>query len=561
MRKYKHLIFQSIFATILLSLSACTVDVDWENQLNNIKLDQSLVLPIGETEITLNDLLSKKDTIEFLDYNSGNDIYFTATHDIDWDFKAVSVLGNVNFVGDSIFLQGLPIDGNGDIQVPITLNIPLGINSDVSRQRIDSSYINSAILNMRVSVENIAINPSDVKLSFDFPKDRLKFQSTNINKIDYTPHHFNTNEEKPISVFKFFLPNAASTIPVNCLAKIHIGTTPINSFSKIKIETKFKSMSHAYSYGYFPVDPTYINQLLGYIQLLDFSKIINMIDKFGSFKIAEPQINFEVKNFMGIRLKMEIKDFSAYKKDSPSFDTIHAQFNGSRQKLELIAPLAKIGELPSITKFTMNQESDNGDIDQFFNKGQLPDHFSFNVGVTNARSEIETRLQPDFMTNRHRINVKMNLRFPLKFNAGSWVNINDTIENVKLDSLLIIDYIQKAVLVLKVTNKMPIGCKINATFLDYKNDELPISAIKPTYIKPPLIDSNGAVIQDQNFESSYLYLSFDHDEIENVQKIKKIALNIRMDKEDENPINFQKNSAVKVNFGVFIQGNVNLGTK
>lgn len=549
----------TLLITIFI-LSACTVDVDWESKLNNIKLDQSLVVPIGETEITINDLLNKADTVEFLDYNAGNDIYFSITDSVDWDFQPVTVLGNVDYIQQSIPVQGFPIDNNGFMEIPATLQIPLGINNDLTKQRIDSSYINSAIMNMRVSAENLNINPSDVQISMNFPTNRLHFQYGTVNKIDYSPQHFNTEEEKSISAFKFFLPNVATTIPVNCIIKLHVGNTVINSQSKITFETKFKSMNHAYSYGYFPPDPTFINLIMGYVQQLDISKLIDIIDKFGSFRIAEPVINFEVKNYMGVKLKMDFVNLLAYKKNDPTFDTIYAQFNGSRERTELISPLPQIGSLPSVTKFVMSHEAENGDIDQFFNKAKLPDHFRFKININNARTESETRTNPDFITNRHRINVKFNLRFPLKFNAGSWVNIKDTIDNIKLDSLFSSDKIQKAVLVLRITNKLPIGCKIDATFLDEKNKALPITLITSTNIKAPLLDQNGSVIQDQIFEPSYFYVSFDNSQIASIRKIKRIAINVRMDKEDDNPINFQKNSGLKVNFGAFIQGNYNLGT-
>lgn len=545
---------------IITAFSSCTTDIDWQTKLNNLKLDQSLVLPLGETEITINDLLSKTDSVDFLDYNSGNDIYFTVTDSADWDFQAVTVLGEVDYIKESIPLINLPVDNNGYITVPISLLIPLGINSDLSKQRIDSSYINSAILNMRISTEDITLNPSDIQISMDFPTDKLDFQYGSTNKVDYFPQQFGVEEEKSLSAFKFFTTNAATSIPVNCTVKIHVRNAAITALSKISFETKFKSMSHAYSYGYFPPDPTFINKIMGFIQQLDISKIIDIIDRFGSFKIAEPQINFDVTNYMGVKLKMDFNNLLAFKKNDPTFDTIYAQFNGSRHKTQIIEPMADLNSTPAVTSFIMNHEADNGDIDQFFNKEKLPDHFRFNVDVSNARSESETRIKPDFITNRHRIQVKMNLRFPLKFNTGSWVELKDTIENIQLDSLLKGDNIQKAVLVFKITNKLPIGCKINTSILDASGNVLPISFVSNTNIKAPLIDNNGTVIKDQTFESALMYLSFDNTQIAIIKKIKKIAINIRLDKEDDNPINFQKNSGLKVNFGIFIQGNYNLNS-
>ena len=53
---------------------ACTTEVDWENLGDNLKIDQSLVLPLGEATLTLEDILNQLDSVDFIN-SEGSDIF------------------------------------------------------------------------------------------------------------------------------------------------------------------------------------------------------------------------------------------------------------------------------------------------------------------------------------------------------------------------------------------------------------------------------------------------------------------------------------------------------
>jgi len=53
MRKLPY--FRNLIAFLFASalIVSCTTDVDWETKINNLKFDQTIVLPIGDAKITL----------------------------------------------------------------------------------------------------------------------------------------------------------------------------------------------------------------------------------------------------------------------------------------------------------------------------------------------------------------------------------------------------------------------------------------------------------------------------------------------------------------------------
>ena len=53
-----------VIATIIVTLvlASCTTVIDWDNQIDTLINGQSYVIPIGESTITLNDILQQFDT-------------------------------------------------------------------------------------------------------------------------------------------------------------------------------------------------------------------------------------------------------------------------------------------------------------------------------------------------------------------------------------------------------------------------------------------------------------------------------------------------------------------
>lgn len=550
---YPKLLFVCCYISLLLS--ACTTEVDWESEMENYNLDQAIIIPIGHTDLTAHEILQQIDSIDFLDLSNGNNIYFSLNDSSTIEFEPINSLGSVNTLISTFPLSGKPIT-NGYVEGSFQTNMYLGINTDPSAQRIDSAYIKQSILGIGITIQGITISPSDINISISFPDNSIKFDNTSITKINFTPQKLGTEEQLLLNAFKYYTLNGKKYIPVKFDFKVRIGNSTIPSPSNIILATRFKSMQHRVIFGYFSPSESLTNSTLKGIRTFNISEIVNEIGQYGIFKFAEPEVKFEITNYMGLKLNLHFNKVIAYRNDDPTFDSIYANFNGSISKTETILGIEKYGDPSIISTIKLNHEKENGQLHLFFEKTKLPTDFKFHLGVSNARTSSESFQKSDFITDIQKIKLKKTLRVPLKLNNGSYFNFNDTIKDLDLDSLLEHDDIQQAQLAFKITNKLPINCRVNATFLDQNNQQLPLDLLSSNELKAPAVDNTGTVIPDQKFESSTMYLKILKSQIEDLKKVKKIAISVFLNTIENRPMNFQKNDAINIKLGLFIQGNV-----
>lgn len=548
------------FLAVSFAIASCTTTVDWDKELESIRLNQALIIPAGQTEITFGDVLNHVDTSEFIEHGTGNDIFLSITDSADWDFQPVKILGNVSAVKDSVLLSGLTVN-DGYLEFSMPYEYHLGINKDITKHRIDTAVVNNAVMDLAVKVTGLAINPPDVSITLNFPKTSMTFESGEPFSTTFIPSSFGAVHEKSIGSFKYYAVGGAQTLPVTVNFKIKVGNSVVNNDSKIYFESKFKSMNHRVSYGYYTPDATLLEAILGFMQQIDATEVVDFVTDFGSFKLAEPEVDFKVTNYMGVKVNLIFKNMYAYRKYDSTFDTIFATFNGAKSVAEIIQPIPRYLDNPAVTSFVMNHQPDKGNLDAFFDKEKLPNHFKFELDIENARTPEESHIIPDFLTNRHRLQVKNTLRFPLKFNMNSWVDVKDTIADIKIDSILDQDYIEQAQLVFKIINKMPINCKLTADFLDENNVKLPLDLLTSGELKAPVVDGEGNVVANQTFEPNMSYITVEKSQLDDLKKVKKIALNLYMNNADGKRINFQRNNSVIVNLGVFVKANYNLKLK
>ena len=87
--------YLSGFTLVAFLFGACTTEVDWENLGDNLKIDQSLVLPLGEATLTLEDILNQLDSVDFIN-SEGSDIFVEYSDTLSWDIREYKM--NLNTV-------------------------------------------------------------------------------------------------------------------------------------------------------------------------------------------------------------------------------------------------------------------------------------------------------------------------------------------------------------------------------------------------------------------------------------------------------------------------------
>ena len=83
-----------ILSTVLVLFNSCLSDVDLLNISNDIKIDQSLVIPVGEAKVTINDIFKRFGVPSGIDTLS-NDIYYQNISSIEYAFKPVNLADSI----------------------------------------------------------------------------------------------------------------------------------------------------------------------------------------------------------------------------------------------------------------------------------------------------------------------------------------------------------------------------------------------------------------------------------------------------------------------------------
>ena len=170
--------FLSTVWILMFLFSSCN-DINLANISNDLKIDESLVIPIGEGSASIGDILSKvvNDSNLFIDADTIN---YVSNYTYDYSFKPIDILQYA--VPRKIVIDGfvpVTINANSAVQLPGTSNytVDLGLDPASTSKRVDSTYVSSTAIGITVTASNItvasngsAIVPSDLKVTLGFPK-------------------------------------------------------------------------------------------------------------------------------------------------------------------------------------------------------------------------------------------------------------------------------------------------------------------------------------------------------------------------------------------------------
>lgn len=555
-RIYKNL----LILTITLFAISCTTELDWDKQINNLVNGQAYVIPIGETSITLNDILNQFDSVEFIDSDENN-IFVKYNDTVDWTFRKFDVLDGIgaiideyipfNYVPNSQYITEYTF-APGQI---ITKNFPhtldLGYNSNASLQRVDRAEINSAKIEFQVNVENAVISPSNITITAIFPPDFFVFDSDGSSEIIYHPNVLNAIDYHPIESFKIYSANSLQRVNMNFRLDIKADSNnPVIIYPNTKISIRYKLYdvnAKAY-YGFFSPTIAFGSQE----QTIDISEFVNLVPKTGIFKLAEPSISMDVFNNSGIRLKFKVDSIKAFKSYDNSFKPVYAKFeDGNFFKVTYIDRKMVYNANPAKTSFVLNHEPANGAISRFFDNFPLPDRLYYRFWLTHF-PQLGDPL--DFITPDASIKAAIGIKVPLKLNAGSQFQLHDTLKNVNLDSVLSDVLIEKAQLVLRITNGLPLKGRLSLSFINAQNQIIDgLKLLADSTIKAPEIDDNGIVLTNSKTVSNIVFM-IDKTQIPKLKLTKKIAYSFLVESAEGRKITLQKENSLKLNLGIYLKG-------
>lgn len=541
--------YLSGFTLAAFLFGACTTEVDWDSLGDNLKIDQSLVLPIGEATLTLEDILNQLDSVDFI--NSGeSEIFVEYSDTLSWGVREYKM--NLNTVPIEKAVQPspntiTPIPANFKISFPFDEVLELGLNANPLDQRVDYVRVNSAKLKITLNKSNLDINPENVKVTLTFPEQKVVFDNPAITSIVHTPTSFGTEHVINLSSFTMRTYNSTSSIPLHIVLDITTGNSPIvaSPASTVNFKLDISDFDMKVAYGFFK--PTISDEAqIETVDLGDFQK--DLPD--GLFKLSDPQLKLTVTNNVGLKLGLNLEYLKAYRKDEPDYDTVYAQFrNNLRSTKIIINPSPEYGA-SATTLYTIDKDS--GQINRLFDNALLPNKIDYKFKLTNERTE-----GVDFIIPQPKIDVKFDVKVPLYFSAGSYVEFKDTIPELELDSILDKDYIDSAILVLNITNGLPVGVELKLRMINELGQTVNTTIDSTFTINAPVIDANGFVDRTK-LVAQQLKIKITKSQLPELRNTKKIIYSVRIDRKDNEPIRFQKTNSFAIKAGVFVKGDASL---
>jgi hypothetical protein len=540
----------AIFLSVLI-LPSCMNDVDLTNISNKVQWNGSLAVPVGEATLTLEDLLAQLDSQNIL-ITEGQEILYQDSDSIDFRFRDVDLAKYSQSLEKSFNVSPVDITIPANTPFPSLIseeNINLGLNS-TSDERVDSAVIYSANLSVKVNVENINnINPNNLKLTLEFPTDKVHKKNGSPIKIEFTPGTFNHPEIVTISDFVINTSGNASGIPLTLKLDITTGSSPVTvgPSSVVDVELKFTSFNYKVAYGYFTPAVIATKILTQDLDLPSFTDD-------GLFLFANPKAFLTVKSNIGAYLKFNVDYVKAYPKSNSS-QVVYASFNGSPSTSESLDNKPAVPGL-WVTKRLRTLDKDYGATDLLFSNENKPDVLEYKYSVDIDRSKNDRT--PDFITPDGAIKVYYKIQIPLYLKPGSYYEFKDTIPDAgeDINSALEDVEVNSGSIFLTVSNGLPVKGKLTLVLKDSLGRDISTTFTKEYDIDAPQVDSEGYVVES-GITPQKIEIALNNDQLNDFKRSKDIVYKFRIDSKDANSfIHFKKSDTFKVKLGLFVNGKV-----
>ncbi len=567
MKRSTLILFLSTVCTCTILFISCNT-VDLINFSKDIKIDESLVVPIGQSSLTLKDVFTRFGVPSNMD---------TVNHEINfhWTFSNELMLNSLN-LADSIYpfnqiIYPSPFPLTYPANMIITLpsydgSFDLAVNKTGSTDRVDSIYVNSSLINVSVDVSPdllSQIQAKDMRVEFVFPDNKLHIDS-GINP-SFTPAGYGQTGQLAIGKYSMKL-IGSSIIPfkINIYIKEQNKPININPTTMVKIHMDFTKIDFSVAYGFFNLEYNESKNLAMPIRIEDYLPDANL-------RFSNPNMELSATTNVGADLDIKVDYLKAYYSTNPS-NFMYAWFNNHTTNAitqSIVGPLF-LGD-STITKFNAF-DNKNGEIDHFFDNKPYPDMIGYKFSVIN-----NSLRKSNFVTPSSSIKLNVTTVIPLKLKNGSNYSLTDTIHNLALGTL--VDDIDSAILVLTLKNGLPMKARCRMTLLKstLPNDTIssqgePISIIKDTStpgnlfstyeINCPKVDSVGTVT---GITPQSINIVLNKNQILQLKQTKSIIYSLAFEggvtNEKPNALHFTTINSFGVNLGIFVRGNkvINIG--
>ncbi|MEI7502284.1 MAG: hypothetical protein WCJ61_03285 [Paludibacter sp.] len=540
---------------------SCDPGIDLSKLDTSVQIDQSLIVPIGEANVSIQDLLTQ---LKF-DNELGSDpdsIMFETNLEKSYSVPPMNLLKNaVTFkksfpITVPFPLPFIPVEANTDITPYIGSNefpIDLGYNSNAS-ERMDSIEVNLATLGVTITdVSGIVnfttgakIDPKDLNIKLIFPKIK---KGGSILKINIpTDKSFGQLHSIDITNFKMYTQGSIG-LPMQIEFTTGVNKIKINSSANIGFELKMTALNFKVAYGKFALNGLTSNTLTIPLDML------SSIPK--GLRFADPRATITVESNLGAKIKFHIDYVKAFSKNNPS-STVFAKFDNGFDSIT--ETLSKRATYPGQIVFNNLKTLDktNGQTYNLFDTSVQHDSLEYKFSVKSDPTDPQTM----FFTPDMYMKANIKVQVPLQLQAGSSVEMKDTIliegDKINLGS------VDSCSLILDVTNKLPARVALIASFPDVNN-----SLIIPDqtyYIEAPTLNYLGLVDFNQTFALQKIKVMLTKEQTIKLKTAKKMIYTLRFigeKKEDSGVLTpklmyFEKKNSFNVKLGFYVKANTTI---
>lgn len=541
-----------ILFSLILFFVSCEANIDLLKISPEISIDPSLVVPLGGASVNLGEILSNNDSLHLFSNNT-NEISFQSFDSSEFIFPVL----NLTEI-PPILTKTINMSPGGVVTFPANFDIPsiysdqdfdLGLNKVVATERIDSIKITSATLGIKITVENLDINPKNLKMTLSFSEGKLRMLDGSSSSFEFTPKAFNQTENVDFANFVMNTSGGANGIPLGIKLDANSGSLPltVGPNSKINIEFTFNKLDWRVMYGKF--DLSKIASTAQQIALNLDTKLPK-----GVFKLYNPQIDISAVSNIGMKLGFRLDYLKAF----TTADTVYAQFDGAKTFTKYFDNKPAFpGDTAMLKLRTFDR--DWGQTDKLI--ANKPKTLEYKFTAFNDTVSDHTQ---NFITPDGKIKVYLKTTIPLQFGAGSYYQFNDTIDNIfktladALNQFTVAD-IQSTSLVLNVSNGLPVKTELSISLLDSLGNEInPSTDFTKSYeINAGVVDANG-IVQKGKETNQQLVITVSKDQLNEMRKATKIAYQVRVAGADINSnVYFTKSNTFNLKVGVFVNGKVN----
>jgi hypothetical protein len=603
--------FKAIVAVVCglsLMLNSCVSDLDISNLNSSIGIDQSLVMPIGTSTLTLKDILTQFKTAGIYAPTSpakdSSEIYFTildTVPDYNMSFKFADYTVPFSITQPVPAVPGGVIPAGSDIPITVPGNLDLGVNKGPGTQQVDSLIANYADLEVSIDASNDlkGIPPSDVTVDLDFGN---RIVDSKYKKIILSFQPATWGGTKIVKLPAFILYGLTggtsgaktNTLPFTFNVKVkkqgfNISINHPNTF--VKLNVKFKDIDYSKVYGEF--DPSTLGSFNN-----QFAPTIETLLPNSFLSFVNPIFIIRFKSNIGSNVVLNLDSIRSLNTSTkPSWTYKYCTFGSGTKTSKTIQGPTTVGTWKADTLIL---DKDNGKTDMLFESeatqiaGQFlyPDWIQYKLNFSKDLSN--SRKEPSYITKDARLKMEVETRIPLNFKTSSYFSLSDTIDNVSqsIGSSLDIPekYGKEAKLIFSFKNGLPTRALVSLRLLNEKGEQINnfvytdgktysaddfkgtfdprtsktlVQGVNfPLYLNAPKVDANGNFV---NLVPQQAVVTLTNSGIKALKMTKKLIFDVTVNgKTDDGapkdgkstfPMHFSQKNEFSVKMGLYVKGN------